>query len=59
MFFIAPTSVREEVEGQYKVNTVGEVAEIKEAFYAISVKKHIFNSITATVIKSASNMLFN
>jgi len=56
--FIAPTVLCKEVEEQYKVKVVGEVAEIKESFYAISVERHIKNSITARIINTASNMLF-
>jgi len=57
--FIAPTVLRKEVEEQYKVKVIGEVAEIKESFYAISVERHIKNSITARIINAANNMLFN
>lgn len=57
--FIAPTVLRNEVEEQYKVKAIGEVTEIKESFYAISVERRITNPITATVIKAANNMLFN
>lgn len=57
--FIAPTVLRKEVEDQYNVKPIGEVSEIKEAFYAISVERRVTNAITATVIKAANNMLFN
>ncbi len=57
--FIAPTVLRKEVEDQYNVKSIGEVSEIKEAFYAISVERRVTNAITATVIKAANNMLFN
>ena len=57
--FIAPTVLRKEVEDQYNVNAIGEVSEVKEAFYAISVERRITNPITATVIEAANNILFN
>lgn len=57
--FLAPTVLRKEVEDQYKVKAIGEVSEVKQSFYAISVERRITNSITATVIKAANNMLFN
>jgi len=58
-FFIAPTVIRNEVEEQYKVKAIGQVGEIKESFYAISVERRISNPIASTVIKCASNLLFN
>lgn len=57
--FLAPTVLRKEVEDQYQVKAIGEVSEVKQSFYAISVERRITNSITATVIKAANNMLFN
>jgi len=57
--FLAPTVLRKEVEDQYQVKAIGEVSEVKQSFYAISVERRITNSITAAVIKAANNMLFN
>ena len=51
--FIAPTVLRAEVEEQYKVKSIGEVKEIKESFYAITVERRVSNIITSVVIKSA------
>jgi len=57
--FAAPTVISREVEEQYKVKAIGQVEEIKELFYAISVERRVSNAITAAVIKSANNILFN
>jgi len=57
--FVAPTVISREVEEQYKVQSIGQVEEIKELFYAISVERRVSNAITAAVIKSAQNILFN
>ena len=55
--FIAPTVLCSEVEEQYKVKQVGQVDDIKEAFYAITVERRVSNVITSTVIGSANNVL--
>ncbi len=55
--FIAPTVLCNEVEEQYKVKKIGQVDDIKEAFYAITVERRISNVITSTVISSANNVL--
>ena len=57
--FVAPTVISSEVEEQYKVKAIGQVEEVKELFYAISVERRVSNAITAAVIKSANNILFN
>lgn len=56
--FIAPTAIKEEVEWQYEVSEIGQVDEIKEHFYAISIERRILNPVVSTVMESARETLF-
>lgn len=57
--FLAPTAIKGEVVQKYNVNVIGQLDEIKETFYAISVERRVVNPIVAKVIESANNTLFS
>ncbi|WP_198264547.1 transcriptional activator NhaR [sulfur-oxidizing endosymbiont of Gigantopelta aegis] len=56
--FIAPSVIESEVEWQYQVSSIGQVNEIKEHFYAISVERRITHSVTSAVLNEARDSLF-
>ncbi|MEA3291777.1 MAG: transcriptional activator NhaR [Pseudomonadota bacterium] len=55
--FIAPAAIEAEVEWQYQVTAIGQIAEVKERFYAISVERRVAHPIVATVVEAARGSL--
>ena len=47
-----------EVRRQYKVRKVGEVPEVTERFYAISVERRVHHPAVAAICSSARSDLF-
>jgi len=56
--FIAPSVIEAEVELQYAVSAIGQSAEVKECFYAISVERRVTNPIVSAVVEAARESLF-
>lgn len=56
--FIAPTAIKAEVELQYNVRSIGQVDEIKERFYAISVERRFSHPVVSAVVEAARSLLF-
>ncbi len=56
--FIAPSAIYREVENQYQVRRIGQVEEIKEYFYAISVERRVTHPIVSVVVDAARESLF-
>lgn len=56
--FIVPSAIGNEVAQQYQVELIGEVSEIQEQFYAISVERRISNPVVSMIIESARQTLF-
>ena len=56
--FIAPTAIKGEVERQYEVTAIGQVNEIREHFYAISVERRVLHPVVAAVVEAARTLLF-
>ncbi|NOQ78917.1 MAG: transcriptional activator NhaR [Gammaproteobacteria bacterium] len=56
--FIAPAAIEAEVERQYQVTAIGRTDEVTAHFYAISVERHILNTIVSTVMETARESLF-
>ena len=56
--FVAPSAIRIEVERQYQVIAIGQVDEIKEKFYAISVERRVLHPVASTVVEAARSLLF-
>ncbi len=57
--FPAPTIVKERVSKQYGVTALGEVAEVRERFYAISPERRIKHPAVARIVERAKKSMFN
>jgi len=56
--FIAPTAIEAEVEHQYQVKAIGQLDEVKEHFYAISVERKVTHPVNSIVMNAARESLF-
>ncbi len=56
--FIAPAAIEAEVERQYQVRAIGQVDEVKERFYAISVERRVTHPVVSAVMEAARKKLF-
>jgi len=56
--FIAPAAIENEVMLQYEVESIGQVDEIKEEFYAISVERRVLHPVVAAIMDTAREQLF-
>ncbi len=56
--FVAPSAIEKEVEQQYQVRALGQVKEVKEYFYAISVERRVTHPVMARVVETARETLF-
>ncbi len=56
--FIAPAAIESEVMLQYGVESIGQVNEIKEEFYAISVERRVLHPLVAAIMDTAREKLF-
>jgi len=56
--FIAPAVIEAEVEWQYQVTAIGQVDEVKEHFYAITVERRVTHPVISVVMNSARESLF-
>jgi len=56
--FIAPAAIEAEVERQYKVTAIGQIDEVQEQFYAISIERRITHPVVSAVLESARESLF-
>ena len=56
--FIAPTVIEDEVEQQYQVSAIGQVDEVKEKFYAITVERRVTHPVISAVMNTARESLF-
>ena len=56
--FIAPSAIEIEISEQYQVEKIGQVDEIEEEFYAISVERGISNPVVSMIMETAPETLF-
>ena len=56
--FIAPAAIEAEVEWQYQVTSIGQIDEVKERFYAISVERRVTHPVVSAVMETARESLF-
>ena len=56
--FIAPAAIEAEVEWQYQVAAIGQIDEVKERFYAISVERRVTHPVVSAVVEAARESLF-
>ncbi len=57
--FIAPAVIEAEIEWQYQVTAIGQVAEVKEYFYAITVERRVTHPVISVVMNAARESLFS
>jgi len=56
--FIAPAVIEAEVEWQYQVAAIGQIDEVKERFYAISIERRVTHPVVSAVVEAARESLF-
>lgn len=56
--FIAPAAIEKEVMLQYGVESIGQVDEITEEFYAISVERRVLHPVVTAIMDAAREKLF-
>jgi len=56
--FVAPAAIESEVERQYQSTRIGQVDEVKERFYAISVERRVTHPVVSLVVEAARESLF-
>ena len=57
--FIAPAAIDAEVERQYQATVIGQIDEVKEHFYAITVERKVTHPVVSTVLETARESLFS
>lgn len=55
--FIAPAVIKAEVERQFRVISIGQVDEVQERFYAISIERRVLHPVVFEVVKAARRLL--
>lgn len=56
--FAAPTAIEGEITRQYRVRVIGQIPDIKERFYAISVERRLKHPAVVEISKAARSELF-
>ena len=56
--FPAPSAIAGEVRRQYGVVAIGDTEAVTEAFYAISVERHLTHPAVVTISSTARQTLF-
>jgi len=56
--FTAPAAMEAEVEEQYQVVSIGQIDELVERFFAISVERRVQHPVVAAVVDTARTELF-
>jgi LysR family transcriptional activator of nhaA len=57
--FLTPSVIRDEVIDQYNVIAIGDVPEVKESFFAISVERKVIHPVSAKILERARERLFS
>ncbi len=57
--FIAPSAIQPEVESQYSAICIGQIDEVKERFYAISVERKVLHPVVVGIMETARESLFS
>ncbi len=56
--FCLPSVIRKEIEEQYNVRPLGDVEQVRESFYAISVERRIKHPAVVAITRTARKELF-
>lgn len=57
-FFASPTAIADEVVQQYGVMKIGEAADVREQFYAISIQRRLTHPVVVAIAERARTDLF-
>ena len=57
--FVAPTSIESEVQQQYAVEVVGRIEEVKERFYAMTMRRKLKHPAVTAILEHAKDKLFD
>lgn len=57
--FPAPTAIANEIQKQYGVRAIGEVEEVQERFYAVSMERRVKHPAVVAITKLARQRLFD
>ncbi len=57
--FPGPTAIAREIQAQYAVRQVGELTEVRERFYAISMERRVKHPAVMTITDQARQRLFD
>jgi LysR family transcriptional activator of nhaA len=55
--FVAPSVIEDEVTRQYGVQVIGQLPDVRERFYAISVERQVKHPAVLTVVTAAKGLL--
>lgn len=58
-FFAVPTIIAAEIAARYSVEAIGEVSDVHERFYAISVERKLRHPAVVAITQAARSGLFN
>ena len=56
--FVGPSAIESEVISQYRVRSIGRIAEIRERYYAISVERRVTHPAVRLLVRSGRDRLF-
>ena len=56
--FVGPSSVAAEIKRQYAVEAIGKIDEVKEQFFAITMRRKINNPAVTAILQNARENLF-
>ena len=56
--FVSPTVLDDEIEAQYRVKSIGRVAEVIDEYYVISVQRRVTHPCVAAITGAARTSLF-
>jgi len=56
--FIAPAAIKNVVEKQYQSVSIGQIDEVQERFFAISIERRVQHPVVSTVVEAARTLLF-
>jgi LysR family transcriptional regulator, transcriptional activator of nhaA len=55
----APTVLESQLEAEHKLTTIGQIGDIVEEFFAISIERRISHPAVAMIMDAARSELFN
>jgi len=56
--FFGPSVISDEISHQYGVSVLGEISEVRERFYAVSVERRLKHPAVVAISEAAKTKLF-